>query len=871
MKSLIAKILNEAAPAMASAKPSKTPTSATTTSKAAATTKKIQVGSTNLDSRTTQIEHVIDNMTVAHGTGLLLAGPTGIGKTTFVKQVGRLMGLPVILVEAPHITEEHLINIPFVVFEPTTKSGKASSVAVDPTTYHVQLGQSHLASELAKKRSLNDAALLNEIKSADANVKKLWSNMGGSDVVIPPEIASIRQRYKVILFLDEYFRQTSANVRNILRGILNGRIGNDRIPAGTYVIYASNLSDVGQTIEQIPLNADFKKINYEPPTKDEFLHYLVSRFENHTQVQLKPQVIQAFDKALTDDHISYDDVETEIRTSPRRWEQIILYVNSSVPVKGERDAAALLSNVKSMFQSSEAVSSLHRLVDDVVRSLIVSTSGEQYANVKPLETGDWRSTLQHQIETKIKIGDSRTYVPVVAGMPGIGKTAQAADVAQKMNMLLIHIDCSTLTIDEITGIPIPTQDGHKMSVNFSEPSLYQRIMQEIEEDTEALMNNPNVSEENKQAFASQPYKYLIFFDELNRVKTASVFNSLRRVILEKSFNDQVSLPKDSIVIAAMNPYDKGTVELTGHLKDATDYIDTAPSWSSLISYLENTVVNSAALSARSDQSKSVAMELLTSFADTFAVKKAMPGIGADSRKFYIRMGSDNIYISPREYTTMLMDLVAGADRVISRSVGMEQEEYQQALFRAIWAKLKSTLEWILDKHQVDSPQFLSEVRNWLQQISARFLIKARASASLTDMLNNIINDHTQHLKDDIDFVNYVENFNLNKFSEDFENYLGELVKEEKVAVDSLVSKTHTKKEIKDGKVVLAKELISKIEYVMREILIANKAHDLSADLQDYMYDTMDNFISENFADTLSDAPFNEALVLLDTLFKKEFR
>jgi len=873
MRSIIGKLITEAVakPAApktgaqagaAAPKPAKSLAPATTTTKAAKSTPRMQVTSSNLDSRTQQLEQVMDNMSLSHGTGLLLAGSTGIGKTTFVKQLGKLMGLPVILVEAPHITEEHLINIPFIVFEPMSKTGHVQSTNVTPQNFHVQLGQSHLAAELAQKKAIPDATLINLMRSADANLKQLWHNMGGDEKTIPPEIAEARSHYRVILFLDEYFRQTSANVRNILRGILNGRIGNDRIPAGTYVIYASNLTDVSGTIEDIPLNADFKKMEYKAPTKAEFMNYLTARFEKDTGVALKPEVVQAFDEVLTDAHISYDDVNTEIRTSPRRWEQIMLYVNASVPVKSEADAAALMANVKAQFQQGEAVSSLHKITEEAVRKIIADTTGGQFADTKALAPKSWRDILQHQIETKIKLGDARTYIPVIAGLPGIGKTAQAADVAQKMNMLMIHIDCSTLSVDEITGIPVPKQDGHKMAVQFSEPALYQKIMNEIAEDTAAYMADPSISAERKKAFQSAPYKYILFFDELNRVKSANVFNSLRRVVLEKSFNDHVHLPKESIVIAAMNPYDKGTVELTGHLKDATDYIDTAPDWDATVKYWENSVLNSSRLAKRADQSKTIALDIVKGFADTFATKKPQKGHDAASRKFFIKMGDETLYVSPREYTTMLQDLVAGVDRVVRKAASMESDEYQEALFEAAWTKLNSTLSWIMDKHQIDSPQFMGMVKGWLKDFSARFLIKTRKAAALEDMLDIVMSDPSKHLKDDLDFVNYVNNFELNQFAEDFENYLLKVFKSEKKPSDAILALTHPKKAMADGKVSDTGEKINKVYFLVNELRQAAQAHDLSADMVDRMEQSVLTAVSDLAGGEISDDDF---LVILDKI------
>jgi MoxR-like ATPase len=896
MRSIIGKILTEAAapkktaaptpvsataspPTKAAAPVAKKTAPATTTTRAAQVAQRVQVASSGLDTRTRQLEQVMDNMLLKHGTGLMLAGATGIGKTTFVKQMGKLLGLPVILVEAPHITEEHLINIPFIVFEPVSKTGHAQSVNVNAQNFHVQLGQSHLAAELAHKKPVPDATLISMMRGADANLRQLWHNMGGDEKTIPPEVAEARSEYRVILFLDEYFRQTSANVRNILRGILNGRIGNDRIPAGTYVIYASNLTDVGQTIEEIPLNADFKKMEYQPPTKAEFMHYLTSKFEKDTGVPLKPEVIQAFDEVLKDEHISYDDANTEIRTSPRRWEQIMLYVNASVPVKDSKDAAALMANVKAQFQQGEAVSSLHKITEEAVRKIITATGGESYADAKALAPKSWRDILQHQIETKIKLGDTRTYIPVIAGLPGIGKTAQAADVAQKMNMLMIHIDCSTLSVDEITGIPVPKQDGHKMAVQFSEPALYQKIMNEIEEDTAAYMADPSISSEKKKAFENAPYKYIIFFDELNRVKSANVFNSLRRVVLEKSFNDQTHLPAESIVIAAMNPYDKGTVELTGHLKDATDYIDTAPDWDAAVQYWENVVLPSAKLKRFSQQSKEIALDVVKAFVNTYTYKKGTKtdGVDEDHRRFTIKVGDEKLYVSPREYTTMLQELVAGVDRVVRKAAGMESDEYQQALYKAVWTRMKSTLSWIMDKHQIDSPQFMGdgkdedlggvpgEIQRWLKAYSAKFLIKTRAAATLEEMLDKVLMDPTQHLMNEAGFVNYMNSFDLNKFAEDFENYLAKLVDGEQRAIDVLLANTHNKKVVQDGKLRLTKDMISKLEYVINELRTAAQVHNLSADLEDRMEQSVSTLVG-GLAGKLSEQELTATLDKIHEIF-----
>jgi len=802
-------------------------------------TAKVAVPSSNLDTRTTQVEHVLDNMLASHGTGMLLTGGTGIGKTTFIKDLGRLLGMPVFLVEAPHVTEEHVINIPFISFDNSTPNGKASSINVTAGGYRVQLAKSYLAVRLHQARAVPDAQLLNSMHSASANLQKLWENLGGTPDDIPEEIVQLRKKYKVILFLDEFFRSTTANVRNILRGILNQMIGEDRLPAGTYVIYASNMVDTSGSLEPVSLHTDFKELEYTPPTKDEFMHFFVSKFEKDTEVPLKPEVVNAFAAALKDKHIAYDDVASEIRTSPRRWEQIMLYVNSNVPVQSEKDARALLSNVAAQFQYGNANSDLLDFTMNIVKKIIAATSGEEMAQISPLAKTDWHDTLMHQIQTKMKLGERRTYVPLVAGLPGIGKTSQMVEVAQELNMLLISIECTTLLPEDITGIAIPKKEDDGMAVQFSEPKLYMRIMKEIAEDTSAYMSDPNVSKERKTAFAKQPYKYLIFFDEFNRVENPNVFNSLRRLILEKSFNDEVKLPEDALVVAAMNPYDKATMELTGHMRDAMDYIDTAPHWGRMLNYLKNIAENKPELKDAPTKAKEVAFDVIRSFGEKFGLKTATADIPGAARQFYINYNpegkaTDNfVYLSPREYSTMFQDVVMGLRRRIRKGLSSGTEQYVEEIASAIYEKMRHTLNFVFKhKHEVDSPQFMKLFRSWLTQQCQKYLEKQRTLATFEEMLDTVMTDHSKHLRSDPDFVNYANNFNRNKFEEDISNYLDKMLSQAKRPVDVALKRAYPNKRLEAAKMTAAENLINQYEYMENELLMAADAHNLSNDFRD---------------------------------------
>ena len=809
---------------------------------------KITVSTATLQARKSSFEHVLDNMDIGTRVGVFLAGPTGVGKTTFVKQLGRLLGMNVVIVEAPHATEEHLVNIPFVVFNTQTGASHAGADAVPVTQYGVTLAQSHLAAELAAQKSIPDAQYLKNMQNADNNTKSLFQALGGTDTTIPEEIREARSRYKVILFLDEYQRQVSGNVRNMLRNILNGRIGNDPVPRGTYVIYASNLSDVGQTVEPMNLNQQFDIVHFKAPNKADFFHYLTSMFEHHG-VHLKPEVATAFYKALDDEHISYDDAETEIRTSPRRWEQLLLYINAAIPVQSKEDAAALMANVKANFQDIDKVSTLHGKVANIVRDIIKATSGDELANVRPNPPTDWRDTLMHQVQMAEKLGDKRKYVPIISGQPGIGKTKMAADIADKLNMRLVAIDCANLTQEEITGIPIPDQSGGKMSVKFSEPALYKRIIQDMEDADEAFFSDPNVPKSEKEAYRNKKYKYLILFDELNRPKSQAVFNSLRRVILEKSFTDTVKLPDNAIVIAAMNPTDIGTQPLTGHLKDAMDYIDTAPSWPQTSAYLKR-ISEEPITENRSDEAKDIALTLVENFAEHFHLRTppAGSGISPESLKFYLKVGdADSIYISPREYTQMFLNIAKGVDRVANKKEDymtdngeLDTGRYVQAVLKAAEDKIMMVLDGVLHKQEVNRTMFAEAVEDWLDTQAELIVRKPATLASLDSILDDVLeNAPNKHLKDDLDFANLIVNtFEKGRFTEELANYLEKLETQEENAADLLSKKTHNRKTFEAGKVKIEEEMHDKISYLVDEMLAAADTHNMTGDIKEALLDAV---------------------------------
>ena len=832
---------------------------------------KLTVSSATLDSRLEMINNVLDNM-YDHISGILLVGPTGIGKTSFVYQFSELMGMNAVVVEAPHVSEEHLVNIPFMVYnpinktkkagtdqltpvEPARKAAKSPNQPIDIKKWDVVYGKSHLVASIEALRPVSDQELLNHMNSKSSNnTKALWKGLGGTETTIPPRVAELRRRYSSILFIDEFMRQVTGGVRNILRDlVVDKKVGDNDLPPNVYSMYASNLKDTGSqgTVEQMPSFYQFQQIHFPTPSKQDFFHYLIAEFEKDG-VHLKPEVATAFYKALDDKHISYDDAASEIRTSPRRWEQIISYVNASVPVTTKEQASSLLANIKANFEDIDKVSSLYKLVDQIVRNIIWDTSGEDFAGVKANSPTLWRDTLMHQVETAEKMGDQRAYVPIVAGQPGIGKTAEMTSIADKLNLRLIRISCTSLRPEDVTGIPLPDEKEGKFDVKFADPPLYRKIIDQMEQKKEAFLNSPKISEERKQEWLGKPKQYLLFFDEFNRPEEATTYNTLRRVILDKSFTDDIKLPKNLIVVAAMNPTDLKVQPLTGHMKDATDYIATAPRWSSQKEFHDTSLLRPDL----SEEASTIARMLVHNFAEKFKLDVPDPSknIDSESRQFYIQVGDDDVYMSGREYSDMLLAMQRGLDRVVNKkdqyvlpNGEFDSDGYIDALLRMASTKIMMTLDNVLHKNQIDREMFVDQLDLWLQEQRELLTSSQTTGTSLESLFDNAVRNPKKHLKDNAAFMNWVDTqFSPADFTNEFLAWLTNVAAQEANKFDLLVSKTHNKKVIQDGVVQITDDLIDKVNFIVDEIIMAMNVHKLSSQIGQSMEAALRKFWTSVF-------------------------
>lgn len=615
---------------------------------------------------------------------LMLTGDPGTGKTSFIRNFAKLLGIPLITVEAPHITEEHIINIPFMILKGDQVTKDSAVIQTAGTSKLDDIGQSfeivQAESNLVTKiKTMKSLKLKDEQHLASVAKDK---NLRGVYATNRRLINTVREEYYCILFLDEYYRNNNMKIRNILRNILNGRIGNDKIPKGTFIVYASNLNDEG--VEDIPMNNDFAEMEFKAPDKEQWFDYILKKYEQNenkefAHIKLDHRIYNKFYNTLNQTDLSYDDDSVEVRTSPRRWEQFLLYINANLPVANIRDARILMSNVEVNFRNyiEGSVSNLFPKVKKMIMELIKETSNIDYDGSTHPQT-EWKDVLQQQLETKIKMdsmssGDkeARTYVPIVSGEPGIGKTAHMNTVARNLGLHFIHVDVSTLNRESTTGIPTAIQakdDSGKpmvddaglpiMTTGFSEPELLKLIKKLMSE----AVKEDEIFPENEKLKGRGKYKFLLLFDELTRAD-AQVFNSIRKLLLEKSFNEQYDLPAEIMVVGALNPEDDGVSELTKHTRDVVDVIPARSSWAKTESYLLSDERPNGLEEKLGFDCNAATVGAIKALLSHFQSKdndwRGNP-LAKDERLFNLLDGGNIIYISPREIT----DIVSTANSKI---------------------------------------------------------------------------------------------------------------------------------------------------------------------------------------------------------------
>ncbi len=798
--------------------------------------------------------------------GILLGGDPGIGKTTFLEQFADLTGIYLITIEVPHIVEEHIINIPFLVYNPQNASKKAGSSQLrdkNPNNndeYDMVLADSNLFTQIQRAQSIPNQEYVNMMTDPNPSsnrqrtAQQLYQGLGGTDQKIPPMIDQLRQNFNCILFFDEYFREAPVRIRNILRDTINGNIGMHKIPANTFIVYASNMKDEG--LDSIPLNTQMsQRIEFKAPTSDEWFVWLETKFRDDPHIEMKPEVLQAFKKLITDTTISQNDAKSGVRVSPRRWEQLLIKVNQSLPVDNRKDAVSLITMVRNNFINYETgeYAKLSEKVTKAVTNLIKATSEVRDVKHTDKTSGsDWPDVLHHHIRMHMKSGKHRKYIPVISGAPGIGKTSMIDKIAEDNNLVAVAIDSSRLSAEDVIGMPIPGQrreEDKKMEVKFTVPQLFHQIEREIEDAAEEHFQDfvEKLGEEQAQRefekWEQQEWKYLLFFDELNRVDTKT-FNSLRRIILEKNFGPasdgkggMLHLPDGSIVVGAINPDPEtgGTESMTGHFRDVIDIIPAELAWSKTRQFLLNK--KNAGIS---DAAIETTMFILDQFVKKFKTKEE--SVDKEQAPYHIMAGSNPVYVSPREYDALFSSMAPALDdvkkEILSAGDEMTENEGIDLLADEVGEYMESGLLFPVEKTESAAPEeFVSLVRQWIETVLAKKIYTSLITKQVKteDTWSGVLN---RYVTGDRDVTKMLGDSNINtrmnatnaaQFVEEVSASISAALNNEKKFDELVLNTDHPKVELEDGKIVTGKETTHRLGNIIMGLLFTLHQHQFQYD------------------------------------------
>ena len=693
------------------------------------------------------VREVIQNMNAnikqAAAEKLMFAGIPGTGKTSSAVQLSILFGMNLIIIEGSHISEEDIINIPYVVQRGNKQTKNVAQYKSSGSDFEIIDAKSSLVSQMDNLGYIRDAEYQKMLNSNKLMKKVYLKYKKFIDAV--RRTPQHKSGFKTILLVDEFFRTNDKKIMNLLRTILNGQIGTTDIPKDTYLIFASNFDNTDGSLDEIPLNQQFTKVNFDIPSPDDFMAYVADKYtpydaetgeeddEVKGSVELQPEVYNAFQENIGPKDMG--TVENGVVISPRRMEQIMLYVNSKIPLQSQEEARSLMTfldiNFTNYIEGSKSTKLLAKY-KNIVKDIIVKTSPNiSTDDLAPLPDTQWKQVLSDEIDAKLSIKGDRTYPAVLSGAPGTSKTYTVKKVAEDKNMGLITIDVSSLTTDDVDGIPVPETDANgNIETKFTEPPLYKRIMNQYEKQYK------DVYQEDR------PYNYILFLDELTRT-TTQIFNKIRLLLLEKKVNSSYPIPDDIMIISAQNPSDDGAIELPDHVRDVVDVIPVEMAIEDTEGYMKGLFEHySDEETTLKFPVQQISFNLVSEIYNRFKTDHDSDGNKkiVQVQPFFWSIGDYTvIYVSPRE----IVDLFQGTIQRIHDNFMFdgwdEIDEYNDKVFEEFigqaklytYKKYEGMLDFIADKQGVESVdinKFKKIIKTIIENSSIFDLIKEQKSA-----------------------------------------------------------------------------------------------------------------------------------------------
>jgi len=663
----------------------------------------------NPHSREFYIDCIIDNLLGINNKSLsekdyiMLGGNTGVGKTSLILFLEELLNIKVLLIEASHLSEEHLIDIPFI------KKEKNDYIVKNSTPF--------LLSQLKYNSNIKPFSEINYINNINRNLElKKYYNL------YKEEIKTIQQNYTSILFIDEFYRMPNIRISNLLRTILNGYIGTHKIPQNTYMIFASNFDFNDEGLHNIPFNHQFTFLNIEKSNNEDYKNYLFNKhsFENKTK--------ELINGLLDLNILGYKNEEISI--SPRKFEEISIYINQNINNKD-----IIYNYLKLSFQNYKTLKISDKWIE-VYNFLI-----DFYAT-KTFKTFSWKDILYNQITTQEKLNNKRKYSFALTGTYGVSKTSFIRQICKQENYNLIEIDVSTLNSDDVIGLPLSKENDNNLETFFSEPSLYKRILSQYKK----INNGKN-------------FTNILFLDEITRTDD-SVFNAIRRMLLNKEINETYKLPEDILIISALNPNGIGTNSLTPHLIDVIDFIPVDLKKNDLISYLKEKEQSVNFNKKYNFDIIDISFGLLDLIFDKFKCIETEVHL----KDFTLEIEQEHIYISPREIDSIISNFIIKTNKTLSKIdffSDLKDEEYTNIYYSIannFYISFLKSFNFILNKYRIEnSNEIIHFIQKLLENKSTSILenikfIKSKNIISFKTLMNNNNNDYNILLEEDCSII-----------------------------------------------------------------------------------------------------------------------
>ena len=307
-----------------------------------------------------------------------------------------------------------------------------------------------------------------------------------------------------------------------------------------------------------------------------------------------------------------------------------------------------------------------------------------------------------------------------------------------------------------------------------------------------------MQEASKYPSTTEKWKYLILFDEINTLSPA-LCNALRIVLLEGKFGDGRKLPDGSITIAAMNPKETGNIELTGHLKDVTDIVNSASSWSTTLACMDGIKLEDLTPSIAT-----VCKNLIKEFDMKFHVitSKGVPGIEDldDSQlPFYLQVGPTVCYMSSREfirlYSTLAISLINRLEFISDNEERFEDtDKTVDYLADDIFENFEITMSMVGRKgnSNVKPYEWLKDLQTWIttspevRDIIKDIFMKTKDTATFAEIADHYFHHPELDLTEDIEFQLYLQNTQAAVFRLDIEAFLTEQIKKDIQVIEHIL-------------------------------------------------------------------------------------